>query len=359
MQLAPIIRVLGEKVEPSVKKAILSTLNVLLELVPALLKALVPQFQTVFARSLQDADQGVRDEAAVALGRLMGLNPRVDPLVNELCTSILASPAKVRHSMLMALVGVLQHAGSKLSDKGQERVQSCLEQLRDDVSCNADEKTRVLTAEAFGAFAASISPEALIKLVEATLTGAKSKEENLKDVNLLTLGQIALALKHGPVLDRFLDSVLSLLSIPADSLVLWRSKNAALFEWAVVSLRACKENVPEIMRAMCASLQVDDREVRVHALKLIKAVAKIPGALSPELLTVCVPPVLEKALDKKSFPVKIASERALMHLLCIKSDKSVVVSFLKTCDETFKKEIQGYITRVLSKLNADSEDEQQ
>jgi hypothetical protein len=95
MQLAPIIRVLGEKVEAGVKKAILGTLNVLLELVPALLKALTPQFQTVFTRALQDTDQAVRDEAAKALGRLMGLNPRVDPLVNELCTSILASPSKV------------------------------------------------------------------------------------------------------------------------------------------------------------------------------------------------------------------------------------------------------------------------
>jgi HEAT repeat protein len=154
MQLAPIIRVLGEKVDAGVKKAILGTLNVLLELVPALLKALTPQFQTVFTRALQDPDQAVRDEAAKALGRLMSLNPRVDPLVNELCTSILASPAKVRHSMLVALVGVLQHAGAKMSDKGQERVVSCLEQLRDDVSCNADEKTRELTAQGFGAFSA-------------------------------------------------------------------------------------------------------------------------------------------------------------------------------------------------------------
>jgi hypothetical protein len=82
--------------------------------------------------------------------------------------------------------------------------------------------------------------------------------------------------------------------------------------------------------------------------------------LSPELLNVCVPAVLDKALDKKSFPVKIASERALMHLLCIKkTDKAIVMAYIKSCDENFKKELQGYITRVLSKLNADSDEEQQ
>jgi HEAT repeat protein len=359
MQLAPIIRVLSEKVEPGVKKAILSTLNVLLELVPNLVKALVPQFQVVFTRSLQDADLPVREEAAVALGRLMALNPRVDPLVNELCTSILASPSKIRHSMLAALVKVLEHAGTKLSDKGQERVLACLDQLRDDVSCNADERTRELTALGFGALCAVVPPEQVTKLVMIAVAGGKSKEENLRDVNFQTLARVPAALKYGAVLDPVLDAVLSLLSNPVDSIVLWKSKNEALYQWALVSLRACPENVPEVVRSMVASLvATDDREIRVAALKLIKELAKIPAALTPNLLAVCVPRVLELALDKKSFPVKIASERALMHLLCVKKDggKSVVVEYVKKCDEAFRKDIQGYITRVLSKLN-DSDQE--
>lgn len=361
MQLAPIIRVLGEKVEPAVKKAILGTLNVLLELVPLLLKALTPQFQTVFTRALQDPDQGVRDEAAKALGRLMGLNPRVDPLVNELCTSILASPAKVRHSMLIALVGVLQHAGTKMSDKGQERVASCLEQLRDDVSLNADEKTRELCAQGYGALSAVSTKEQLGVLVQGALSGCKSKEENVKDVSMQTLGCVAAAMREqrAAELDSFFDSVLSLLASPVDSVVLWRSKNDALFHWALLSgVRGFRENIPEIARAMVASLKVDDREVKVAVLKLLKQLAKTPGLLSPELLTVCVPVVFDTALDKKSFPVKIASERALMHLLCIKkTEKSVALAYLKSCDEAFKKELQLLITRVLSKLAADSDEE--
>jgi HEAT repeat protein len=224
MQLAPIIRVLGEKVDAGVKKAILGTLNVLLELVPALLKALTPQFQTVFTRALQDTDQGVRDEAAKALGRLMGLNPRVDPLVNELCTSIVGSPAKVRQSMLTALVGVLEHAGDKLSDKGQERVTSCLDALRDDVSFNADDRTRELAAEGFGALSAVLSGEALRALAERTLAGCRSKEENSRDVCVQTLGRVAATLNKNretqkekrEVLLSFADGVLTLLAAPAD-----------------------------------------------------------------------------------------------------------------------------------------------
>jgi hypothetical protein len=196
--------------------------------------------------------------------------------------------------------------------------------------------------------------------VMIAVAGGKSKEENLRDVNFQTLARVPAALKYGAVLDPVLDAVLSLLSNPVDSIVLWKSKNEALYQWAIVSLRACPENVPEVVRSMVASLiATDDREIRVAALKLIKELAKIPAALTPNLLAVCVPRVLELALDKKSFPVKIASERALMHLLCVKKDggKSVVVEYVKKCDEAFRKDIQGYITRVLSKLNDSDQEE--
>jgi hypothetical protein len=186
--------------------------------------------------------------------------------------------------------------------------------------------------------------EQLVKLVQGAVSGCKSREENIKDVNIQTIGAVAAAAsKHENVaeLDSFFDAALSLLSAPVDSLVLWRSKNTALFEWALLSgARGFKENIPEIVRAMVISLNVDDRDIRVHVLKLIKALAKQPDMVSPELLAVSVPAILEKALDKKSFPVKIASERALMHLLCIKkSDKQAVLAYVKACDENFKKVI--------------------
>jgi hypothetical protein len=110
--------------------------------------------------------------------------------------------------------------------------------------------------------------------VQAALKGSRSKEENVKDVNLQTLGCVASSVRgldKAVELDSCFDSVLSLLSAPVDSIVLWRSKNGALFEWALLSFsRGFKDNVPEIVRAMAASLSVDERDVRVHVLKLIK-----------------------------------------------------------------------------------------
>ena len=358
MQLAPIIRVLGEKVPAKVKRAVLIALNSLLEVAPTSLKPLVPQLQTVFAKSLLDTDSSVRDEGAAALGRLMTLNPKVDPLVNELCGSIASSMSHVRHSMIRALTSVLNHAGKKVSDKSMEKVRAAVDTLRSDPSANADDKTRELCAVLLGAYAACSSVEVLDDLMSSCVAGVKSKEENVRDVNLRCLAAVPAAVKYSDVIDKYSDSVLPILcseNTSGDSVVIWRSKSLALFEWLILNVRTCPENLPEIMRSLVAALAIDDRDLRVTVLKLLKKFAKkYPEALNAEILKITVPPIYERAIDKKSFPVKLASERALIHLLRVKSDKPIS---LKIFPDDSRKELQAFVTRVLQKLDSASEDE--
>lgn len=62
--------------------AILLTLNNLLEKIPTLLKPFLPQLQRTFAKSLADTSSEVlRSRAAKALGTLITLTPRIDPLI--------------------------------------------------------------------------------------------------------------------------------------------------------------------------------------------------------------------------------------------------------------------------------------
>lgn len=62
--------------------ASLFTLNRLLETIPAFLKPFLPQMQRTFAKSLADtSSETLRIRAAKALGTLMPLTPRVDPLI--------------------------------------------------------------------------------------------------------------------------------------------------------------------------------------------------------------------------------------------------------------------------------------
>jgi HEAT repeat protein len=77
------------------------------------LKPFLPQLQTTFVKCLSDAAKAVRERAADALGLLMSLQPRVDPVVGDLCTSAASAPdITVRHTMLVALQGTLVRAST-------------------------------------------------------------------------------------------------------------------------------------------------------------------------------------------------------------------------------------------------------
>ena len=53
-----------------------------------MLKAFLPQLQTTFVKALNDSNRSVRLKAASALGKLVIIHLRVDPLFNELHTGI-------------------------------------------------------------------------------------------------------------------------------------------------------------------------------------------------------------------------------------------------------------------------------
>jgi len=80
----PLIRVVSER-SVDVKAAILLTLNSLLQKIPTYLKPFLPQLQRTFAKSLADtSSELLRTRAAKALGTLITLTPRIDPLISGL-----------------------------------------------------------------------------------------------------------------------------------------------------------------------------------------------------------------------------------------------------------------------------------
>ena len=53
-----------------------------------MLKPFLPQLQTTFVKALNDPNRSVRLKAAAALGKLIVIHTRVDPLFTELHTGI-------------------------------------------------------------------------------------------------------------------------------------------------------------------------------------------------------------------------------------------------------------------------------
>ncbi|KAK0863147.1 translational activator of GCN4, partial [Friedmanniomyces endolithicus] len=118
----PLIRVVSER-STELKAAILLTLNNLLEKIPTFLKPFLPQLQRTFAKSLADPSSEVlRSRAAKALGTLITMTPRIDPLIAELVTGAKTTDAGVKNAMLKALYEVVSKAGSNMSEVSRNSI---------------------------------------------------------------------------------------------------------------------------------------------------------------------------------------------------------------------------------------------
>ncbi|KAL8902088.1 MAG: hypothetical protein Q9207_004884 [Kuettlingeria erythrocarpa] len=118
----PLIRVVSER-SVDVKAAILLTLNNLLEKIPTFLKPFLPQLQRTFAKALADTSSEVlRSRAAKALGTLITLTPRIDPLIAELVAGSKTSDSGVQSAMLRALYEVISKSGANMSEASRTAV---------------------------------------------------------------------------------------------------------------------------------------------------------------------------------------------------------------------------------------------
>lgn len=121
--------------------AILLTLNNMLGKIPTFLKPFLPQLQRTFAKSLADSSSEVlRSRAAKALGTLITLTPRIDPLIaglsfeipdwpekkltsfTELVTGSKTSDLGVQSAMLQALYEVVSKAGTNMSEMSRSSI---------------------------------------------------------------------------------------------------------------------------------------------------------------------------------------------------------------------------------------------
>ncbi|XP_047142571.2 stalled ribosome sensor GCN1 isoform X1 [Hydra vulgaris] len=162
----PLIRILGDRFNYSVKVAILDTLGLLLEKVGAVLKPFFSQLQTTFMKALTDPTLAVRQKASWALGFLTVLHTRVDSLFTELKNSIQSSddPA-VRETVLKTLHYVIVNAGDKMGDSIKS---SLLETLLDLISSTED-GIRITAGASLGALCQVLSDSDVKSLLSSSL----------------------------------------------------------------------------------------------------------------------------------------------------------------------------------------------
>lgn len=155
----PLIRILGDRFNWSVKAAVLETLAILLGKVGVMLKQFLPQLQTTFLKALNDSNRQVRLKAAYALSNLIVIHTRADPLFAELHTGIKNSDdSAIRETMLQALRGVLTPAGDKMTEVMRKQVFTTLSSMLG----HTDDITRNAVAGCYGSLLRWLSPEQLV-----------------------------------------------------------------------------------------------------------------------------------------------------------------------------------------------------
>jgi len=180
----PLLRIVGDRNPSNVKVAILRTLGLILVKGGPALRAFVPQFQTTFVKALQDQSRQVRLEAIAALGLLMPLSTRIDPLLKELVAGSVGRSgeqiAAVQTATLEALSVVLTKGGGKA--KQPDSVPSALSASQELVFQHNDEGVREAAAKVMGAACAILGEETTSDVLHQVIDTSGDNDDSNADV---------------------------------------------------------------------------------------------------------------------------------------------------------------------------------
>uniref|UniRef100_A0AAY4DUG9 TOG domain-containing protein n=1 Tax=Denticeps clupeoides TaxID=299321 RepID=A0AAY4DUG9_9TELE len=211
----PLIRILGDRFAASVKTALLETLTLLLAKVGIALKPFLPQLQTTFLKALQDSSRAVRLRAAEALGKLVSIHSKVDPLFTEQLTAIRnAEDSGVRETMLQALRFVIQGAGSKVDPLIRKNITTTLLSMLGHDECLQNQSSDIrLVAEQVlwwvfrEAKTPSLEPGLQKPLLKALLDNTKDKNTTVRTQSEHTIVSL-LRLRQGEELMQSMSAIL-------------------------------------------------------------------------------------------------------------------------------------------------------
>ncbi|KAF4549025.1 eIF-2-alpha kinase activator GCN1-like protein [Elsinoe fawcettii] len=349
----PLIRVVSER-SVDVKSAILLTLNNLLEKIPTFLKPFLPQLQRTFAKSLADPSSEIlRTRAAKALGTLITLTPRIDPLITELVTGSKTPDAGVRSAMLKALFEVVSKAGSAMNEASKNAILG----LIDAESGEGDPGMIITNARLLGVLVKVLPADAAAGLIRNRVLTPQPTYPSVLALNAILLeAPEALTANYADVLVNLLSQGI-------------KHSNPQLSENFIIgsgkfflSPTSPKDttHVEPILAALTSVLpptagaSVDTRRL---SLVVIRTIARHnhPDLIAP-YLSVLVPPVFSVVRDPL-IPVKLAAEQAFLAIFDVVDNEAEDFEHYlekegKDLPANTKRSMGDYFKRVAMRLGA-------
>ncbi|XP_015253816.1 PREDICTED: translational activator GCN1 [Cyprinodon variegatus] len=350
----PLIRILGDRFAWTVKTALLETLTLLLAKVGIALKPFLPQLQTTFLKALQDSSRAVRLRAAEALGQLVSIHTKVDPLFTEQLSAIRnAEDSGVRETMLQALRFVIQGAGAKVDPTIRKNITSTLLGMLG----HDEDATRMASAGCIGELCAFLSEEELkTVLLQHVLADVSGVDWMVRHGRSLAL---AIAVKAAP--DRLCgkdygetvtETILT--NATADRIPIATSGIRALGYLMRHHLRTeggssgvSQRAVPHFVKC----LQNQSSDIRLVSERVLWWVFKDPT--TPTMEAGLIKPLLKSLLDNtkdKNTTVRAQSEHTIVSLLRLRQGEETMQSITAILDSASNDLLSECHRRSLKKI---------
>ena len=350
----PLIRVVSER-STDLKSAILLTLNNLLEKIPTFLKPFLPQLQRTFAKSLADTSSEVlRSRAARALGTLITMTPRIDPLIAELVTGSKTTDAGVKNAMLKALYEVVSKAGSNMNDVSKNSILG----LIDSDAGEHDDSLNITYAKLLGAMIKVLPQDSATGLIKARVLNTHFTHQSVLALNAVLLeSPDSLTGPSGDVTkSTIVQGIGSSQPFAADNCVLAAGKYL-LTESSNKNFEATKPIIEALAQVIPPGGPVDTRRL---ALVVIRTVSRENNDLIRPHLATLVPPIFASVRDTV-IPVKLSAEAAFLAVFCVVDEDSAVFDRYMAKEGASlqpgpKRSMQEYFKRIALRLSGQAKE---
>nr|XP_044631702.1 eIF-2-alpha kinase activator GCN1 isoform X2 [Equus asinus] len=356
----PLIRILGDRFSWNVKAALLETLSLLLAKVGIALKPFLPQLQTTFTKALQDSNRGVRLKAADALGKLISIHIKVDPLFTELLNGIrVMEDPGVRDTMLQALRFVIQGAGAKVDTVIRKNIVSLLLNMLG----HDEDNTRVSSAGCLGELCAFLTEEELSAVLQqcllADVSGIDWMVRHGRSLALSVAVNVAPSrLCAGKYSSEVQDMILS--NAMADRIPIAVSGVRGMGFLMKHHIETGGGQLPsKLSNLFIKCLQNPSSDIRLVAEKMIWWANKDP---LPPLDLQAIKPILKALLDNtkdKNTVVRAYSDQAIVNLLKMRQGEEVFQSVSKILDVASLEVLSECNRRSLKKLASQADSTEQ
>lgn len=345
----PLIRVVSER-SVDVKAAILLTLNNLLEKIPTFLKPFLPQLQRTFAKSLADTSSEIlRSRAAKALGTLITLTPRIDPLITELVAGSKTPDAGVQNAMLRALYEVISKSGSNMSEASRTAVL----ELIDSDKTGVEESMAITNARLVGALIKSLPANAnATNLIKQRVLNSHMSHSSILNLNSILLESSA------TLIDPYAQETSSLIcqGIGSKNVSIADNSVLAAGKYLLSTISGDRsEHTGPIFEALASAISpgnpVDTRRL---SLVVVRTVSRnYSSAVQPHLHTLAQP--IFASVRDPVIPVKLAAEAAFLEMFSVverenKEFDKYMAGPGASLNPATKRSMQDYFKRVAMRL---------